>query len=578
MGFNFGDLLTVAEGAIERDRQHTDADLKIRGQMLVADKQSYINRKNKKYDSELAAFEAEDSKVRQIKALNASMPDDGTGSAHDYAVKYNMILYPNFLNLSSDNQTKFLASTKNAMAGENGTGTLDYNNTTDKSKKYLEAEINNVESAASEIYTNKLLDAKGNSFLINQITGIEKKPLVVNDKEISDKVEEQMKALNIIKEINKNDNFKSKKLQGTTFTSTDGVVDFWSNATTAEQETFEKTWNTDMKSVTWKGIDNQEATSSITDIFASLGAETKAFYTIDNVNEKNIIKLNAPGRVISHYIEAAFEAEKKKLDAASAYNHFKNNPEKYHGSALGNIYHLADEAVIYKAIKNNIVDRSRYLIGDHFQISGTDGKPEAVTLVPLTLLDINNNFTTFSKNKEEKNILSSLPLDRREVKSLAKAWGNIFSTEEGYNNVLKMFKVTGEINKHRYAKYKENPNAGMAYIAKMMNQKNILGSQAGATLWMQLALAIDRDKLPEAMQTVLTDIEDRAGTDGFSKKGLLLPLETTVNGESAVKYWSPDEKKWKQITKSTWDKVDEKTKNIIKVNHPKVYEILISFE
>ena len=174
--------------------------------------------------------------------------------------------------------------------------------------------------------------------------------------------------------------------------------------------------------------------------------------------------------------------------------------------------------------------------------------------------------------------MSSLPLDRREVKSLAKAWGNIFSTEEGYNNVLKMFKVTGEINKHRYAKYKENPNAGMAYIAKMMNQKNILGSQAGATLWMQLALAIDRDKLPEAMQTVLTDIEDRAGTDGFSKKGLLLPLETTVNGESAVKYWSPDEKKWKQITKSTWDKVDEKTKNIIKVNHPKVYEILISFE
>ena len=97
MGFNFGDLLTVAEGAIERDRKHTDDDLKIRGQMLLADKQSYISRKNKKYDSELAAFEQEDSKVKAIKSLNASMPEDGTGSAHDYAVKYNMILYPNFL-------------------------------------------------------------------------------------------------------------------------------------------------------------------------------------------------------------------------------------------------------------------------------------------------------------------------------------------------------------------------------------------------------------------------------------------------------------------------------------------------
>ena len=46
MGFNFGDLLTVAEGAIERDRFHTDADLKIRGELLVADKNAYIQRKN----------------------------------------------------------------------------------------------------------------------------------------------------------------------------------------------------------------------------------------------------------------------------------------------------------------------------------------------------------------------------------------------------------------------------------------------------------------------------------------------------------------------------------------------------
>ena len=69
------------------------------------------------------------------------MPEDGTGSAHDYAVKYNMILYPNFLNLSAKNQSNFINSTKNSMAGENGTGTIDYNNTSEKSKEYLEAEI-----------------------------------------------------------------------------------------------------------------------------------------------------------------------------------------------------------------------------------------------------------------------------------------------------------------------------------------------------------------------------------------------------------------------------------------------------
>tara|TARA_R110002096_G_scaffold348234_2_gene541535 strand:- start:1633 stop:3351 length:1719 start_codon:yes stop_codon:yes gene_type:complete len=572
MGFNFGDLLTVAEGAIERDRKHTDDDLKIRGQMLLADKQSYINRKNKKYDSELAAFEQEDSKVKAIKSLNASMPEDGTGSAHDYAVKYNMILYPNFLNLSAKNQSNFINSTKNSMSGESGTGTIDYNNTSEKSKEYLEAEIDNVESAASEQYTNKLLDAKGNSFLINKITGIKEKPLAIGSEEINNKVDEQMKALKIAKEIDK-EAFISKKLQGTIYTSSGEGVNLWATADQDVKDDFSKAWNTEMAKVTFKGIDNQEATSSITDIFAAIGADSKAFYTIKNVNDKNIIKLNSPGRVITNYIETAFQDEKNKMTAASAYN-FLMNDERYQGDARGNIYHLSSEAVVYKAISNNIVDRSYYLIGDHFPIYGTDGKPEAVTIVPLSVLNINNDFKTFEKDDGGKMVASSINLNRAEVKDLAAAWGNIFSTEAGYNNVLKLFSDTKELSKARYKKYKDNPNEGMAYISKMMNQDNILMSNAGQSLWLALAASIDESKLPDAMNEVIQDMKtDENITDNFKPT-----KEINSQGENSVKYWSPNKNSWMDLSETKWDSLSKEDKAIIKSNFPRVYEIIQTFE
>jgi hypothetical protein len=572
MGFNFGDLLTVAEGAIERDRKHTDDDLKIRGQMLLADKQSYISRKNKKYDSELAAFEQEDSKVKAIKSLNASMPEDGTGSAHDYAVKYNMILYPNFLNLAAKEQAKFINSTKNSMAGENGTGTINYNNTSEKSKEYLEAEIDNVESAASEQYTNKLLDAKGNSFLINKITGIKEKPLVIGSEEINNKVDEQMAALKIAKQKDK-EAFISKKLQGTIYTSSGEGVNLWAAADQTVKDDFSKAWNTEMAKVTFKGIDNQEATSSITDIFAAIGADSKAFYTIKNVNDKNIIRLNSPGRVITNYIETAFQDEKNKMTAASAYN-FLMNDERYQNDARGNIYHLSSEAVVYKAISNNIVDRSYYLTGDHFPVFGTDGKPEAVTIVPLSVLNINNDFKTFEKDDMGKMVASSINLNRAEVKNLAAAWGNIFSTEAGYNNVLKLFSDTKELSKARYKKYKDNPNEGMAYISKMMNQDNILMSNAGQSLWLALAASMDESKLPDAMNEVIQDMKtDENITDNFKPT-----KEINSQGENSVKYWSPNKNSWMDLSETKWDSLSKEDKATIKSNFPRVYEIIQTFE
>ena len=50
MGINLWDIGAFATGAIERDREHTAENLKIRGDELAAKKNALIQRKNKKYD------------------------------------------------------------------------------------------------------------------------------------------------------------------------------------------------------------------------------------------------------------------------------------------------------------------------------------------------------------------------------------------------------------------------------------------------------------------------------------------------------------------------------------------------
>ena len=394
MGFNFGDLLTVAEGAIERDRFHSDADLKIRGELLVADKNAYINRKNKKYESELKAYEVEQDKVNKIKSLNASMPSDGKGNAHDYAVKYNMILYPNFLNLSPNEQTRFVNSTKKLIEGPNGTGTLRYDSNAEKSKAYLESEIDNLSNITSKIYADKLINARGNSFLINKITKTEQPPLSINDAEVQSEIDKEMKALNLVKEVEKlsaEEMGEGKKLTGTVYAKTETGYNYWSALSLSQQDDFAKKWDTNMKSVVWKGADNQEVLGTVVNIINSIGGNTKAFVTVDTTKQGKVLALKEPGKAIVNWIEEAFNQERTKYNVATAYNHLKNN---YDGDAIGNIYHIASNAEILKTIRNSETDRDFYLEGEWLgffkDISGAKIKPEAVTLLPLGIVPLND--------------------------------------------------------------------------------------------------------------------------------------------------------------------------------------------
>ena len=583
MGFNFGDLLTVAEGAIERDRFHTDADLKIRGELLVADKNAYIQRKNKKYDSELKAFEIEKEKVNRIKSLNATMPIDGTGNAHDYAVKYNMIVYPGFASLDGKLQRQFVNSTKNLIEGPEGTGTLNYISTAEKNKDYLESEINTLSSQASKIYADKLVNARGNSFLINKITRTEPKSLAVNDKEINEAVETQMKALNLAKDVehlSAEEMGVGKKLKGTVYTKTDEGYDFWTSATTEERTDFETKFLSAMNQVTWKGVDNQDSVNTVVNIINSVGGNTAAFVTEKQTNKGKILALKEPGKAIANWIEQAFQEERTKFSVKTAYNFLKNN---HSGGAVGNIYHIASEAAIYEKIRQAASERDFYLEGDWLgfikDLSGTKLKAEGVTILPLGIINLDNKLQTIKDGNA-----ATITLNRDEIKQLSSAYGKLFKTEDGYEQVLSIFKKYGEINEPMFKKYLNNPNAGLAFISKELNHPNAINTNVGQIIWMTLAQELGEERIGSELWNMIENAKS-AKKEGEEQKIIKKFTPTIVevadpdgNLVSGVRYFSTKQKKWKTITKKTWDNISKEKREEIKSQFPDVYTLLITLE
>ena len=585
MGFNFGDLLTVAEGAIERDRFHSDADLKIRGQMLVADKNSYITRKNKKYESELKAYDIEKDKVNRIKSLNATMPSDGTGNAHDYAVKYNMIVYPGFGSLDGKLQRQFVNSTKNLIEGPEGTGTLNYISPAEKNKDYLESENNTLSNEASRIYADKLVNARGNSFLINKITRTEPRPLVVNDDDINKAVETQMKTLDIVKDV---ENLSAeemgvgKKLKGTVYTKTDEGYDFWTSATTEERDDFSNKFLSSMNQVTWKGVDNPESTTSIINIFNAVGANTAAFVTVKQTNKGKILALKEPGKAIASWIEQAFQEERTKFNVKTAYN-FLMNDKKFAGNPVGNIYHVASEAAVFERIKEKAAEREFYLEGDYFgwikNLVGSDTKAEAVTLLPIGIVNLDDKLRTLKDGAS-----ATITLNRTEIKQLSSAYGNLFKDEEGYKQVLTLFKKYQEINETMFKKYVDNPNAGMAFIAKELNHPNAINTEVGQIIWMTLAQELGEERIGSELWNMIENAKG-AKTEGEEQKIIksfkpIIVEVTDPNGNliSGVRHWSTKHKKWMTITKTKWDSISEEARQDIKDKFPEIYTLLITLE
>ena len=80
---------SVFQGMYDKSKQYQKEDFIIRAEELKAEKDSIINRKNKKYNLELNSYYKELEKKKEIDSLNSEFKQLGkSGNVNDYASKY----------------------------------------------------------------------------------------------------------------------------------------------------------------------------------------------------------------------------------------------------------------------------------------------------------------------------------------------------------------------------------------------------------------------------------------------------------------------------------------------------------
>ena len=183
MGF-LTDIGNIAVGAIERDREITKEDLIIRAENLKANQKLLVDQKTKKYDKELENYYKEKTKFDDTEKMNQLFSEKAIDDRTYAAFSLSQTI-PNWDTLPDKSKEKMIASYKGKTFNYELTGSAEEIN-----KKAANAiTLINDETAAA------IKDAKGNSFLINQI--LRRKEKV--EKDIYASIEGQLKAADAVK-------------------------------------------------------------------------------------------------------------------------------------------------------------------------------------------------------------------------------------------------------------------------------------------------------------------------------------------------------------------------------------------
>ena len=189
MGISLIDLGNFAAGAIERDREITNENLKVRGEELRANRELMLAMKKDKYAADIAEYKKEKAKANEINRLN-SVAAKGDMDSNAYAQQYLMATL-------GTEKYKVMQQTdpegfKDMIA--NFGGAKDYKFTLDRNS--LDKQLETDTKIINKGFSKAIEDAKGDSFLINKILG--KKSSV--DADVNATIEDQLKAAQVVKE------------------------------------------------------------------------------------------------------------------------------------------------------------------------------------------------------------------------------------------------------------------------------------------------------------------------------------------------------------------------------------------
>lgn len=176
MGISLGDIGAFATGVIDADERATQERLKDRREELRADRQFYIDMKTKKYESELANFEAENKKYKAIEAVKSKFVGQEP-SKSEFGASYLQETNPTLLyQMQKDFQDNPSGLQKQLALYANA----DFKTST--TREALDSRLKADVDAITADYKTQLENARGDSKLVKAILG-------KRDKEIADTIQ-----------------------------------------------------------------------------------------------------------------------------------------------------------------------------------------------------------------------------------------------------------------------------------------------------------------------------------------------------------------------------------------------------
>ena len=355
------DVGNIAVGAIERDREITKEDLAIRAENLQANRQILINQKQKKYDKELENFYKEKDKYDNINKMNTMFAnneiDKGTYAA--FALSSSI---PNWDTLPKDKKTDLI---------DNFDGkTIDY-----KLSGSVE-EINKKAAAAQTLINNEtsaaIKDAKGNSFLINQILGRKE----TQEKDLYKAIESKLNAAEAVKmtETGTENSGLEVKMEG----NKTGDLN-WKKFIKKNPDWI-KRYNGLKDKIVYKSASQNNNFLNFITTSDIMGASSEGNFKLKN-NDTEIEGLNDSARAMLKTYEMVYNSVVNDFYAKEL---AANNVDI---TQLDNFVSLAE---VNKKVQNIIEERGfRVDLGDGYG----DGKQvDFVGIVPLNVVDRNGGF------------------------------------------------------------------------------------------------------------------------------------------------------------------------------------------
>lgn len=381
MGISLGDIGAFATGVIDADTKATEERLKDRREELKADRQFYIDMKTKKYESELANFEAENKKYKAIEAVKSKFVGQEP-SKSEFGAAYLQETNPTLLyQMQKDFQDNPTGLQKQLALYANA----DFKTST--TREALDSKLKADVDSITADYKKQLENARGDSKLIKALLG-------KRDKEIADTIQKN--------EDGKTGIVVAKEIAVETDTDT--------------KDTFKYGEEKEIKfTVPKKFLEDGKIETKITELYKDDSqlsynkgavASTLSFFNDNDIAKPQVFyKKNSQTDTIEGFTGAGAKLNEHITQlwggAADSFT-----PEKVYIATNGKAT-LAGSVLNSKNVKNTIDERIRNYTYVEQPKTWFKDRESIVGIVPWSVVDVNNNIGDFNiKGKANQKLVA----------------------------------------------------------------------------------------------------------------------------------------------------------------------------